>query len=367
MTNSEKLTSGVVMNIPQGIDRRVAKNGEVSYRVRIRIKGHQSFSKTFKNLTHAKQWKRITESSVEKREYVHHAVGKEKTLSDAIEKYFVEVLPYQSKNGDHIQTHLLRWKEELGFSTLSKIKSGDLSQIRDKLLAETTPRGKERSPSTVVRYISSLSHLFSVAINEWDWIKENPVKYMKKPKNAQGRTRYLSKEEAQKLLQECKNSKSSYLFTIVLIALQTGMRQGEILSLKWEDIDFDNQWIYLKQTKNDTPRTVPLTQEILKLLKHSIEKISPLVFPSPMNPEKPIDIRKAWVTALKRAKIENFLFHDLRHTTASYLAMEGYGYGQIAEILGHKSLQMTKRYAHLSHENKRLMLKTMENLCTCPT
>ena len=90
---------------------------------------------------------------------------------------------------------------------------------------------------------------------------------MKKPKNAQGRTWYLSKEEAKNLLQECKNSKSSYLFTIVLIALQTGMRQGEILSLKWEDIDFDNQWIYLKQMKNDTPRTVPLTQEILKLLK----------------------------------------------------------------------------------------------------
>ena len=367
MTNSEKLHSGVVMNIPQGIDRRVAKNGDVSYRVRIRIKGHPSFSKTFRNLTHAKQWQRVTESSVEKGEYLHHTVGKVKTLSDAIERYLAEVLPHKPKDAKNVKRHLLRWKDELGSLTLSKIRMSDLSKIRDKLLIEKTSRGKERSPSTVVRYISSLSHLFSISINEWEWVKENPVKLMKKPKNAQGRTRYLSKEEVPLLLQECKNSKSPYLFTIVLLALQTGMRQGEILSLRWDEIDFENHWVYLKRTKNDSPRTVPLSSEILAILNDSKHKLLNLVFPSPNNPEKSIDIRKSWVTALKRAKIYNFLFHDLRHTTASYLAMEGYGYGQIAEILGHKSLQMTKRYAHLSHESKRSMLKTMEDLCACQT
>ncbi|MDN3508709.1 MAG: site-specific integrase, partial [Candidatus Neptunochlamydia sp.] len=306
------------MNIPQGIDRRVAKNGKVSYSVCIRIKGHQSFSKTFKNLTHAKQWKRITESSVEKGEYVHHSVGKEKTLSDTIEKYLIEVLFHKPKDAKNINRHLLRWKEELGFSILSKIKSEDLSKIRDKLLTETTSRRKERSPSTVVCYISSLSHLFSVAINENGGLDQRKSREIhEKTKKRSRANPLLTKRRSKNLLQECKNSRSSYLFTIVLIALQTGMRQGEILSLKWEDIDFENQWIYLKQTKNDTPRTVPITQDILNLLKYSIEKISPLVFPSPMNIEKPIDIRKAWVTALKRAKIENFLFHDFRHTTAS--------------------------------------------------
>lgn len=142
------------------------------------------------------------------------------------------------------------------------------------------------------------------------------------------------------------------------------MRQGEILSLTWGKIDFDNQWIYLQQTKNDLPRTVPLSSEVHALLKrHQQERsASFLTFPSPSNPEKSIDIRAAWKSALKRANIKDFVFHDLRHTTASYLAMQGYGYGQIAEILGHKSLQMTKRYAHLSHEHKRDMLKTMETI-----
>ncbi len=278
-----------------------------------------------------------------------------------LSRYLAEVVPYKPKDAKNVKRHLMRWKKELGAFKITKMHPSHIARVRDQLLNEKTLRGKKRSSSTVVRYLSSLSHLFSIAVNEWGWIKNNPVFSIKKPKNATGRLRYLSKEEMFILLKQCKSSRNPFLFTIVLLALQTGMRQGEILSLNWGNIDFDNQWIYLQQTKNDLPRTVPLSTEMQGLLKsHRTQKTFLLVFPSPNSPEKPIDIRSAWESALKRANIHDFVFHDLRHTTASYLAMQGYGYGQIAEILGHKSLQMTKRYAHLSHEHKRNMLQTME-------
>lgn len=356
------------MNIPQGIDRRISQNGEASYRVRIRIKGHRPISKTFKNLTHAKRWKRLTESAVEKGEYLSHVIGESKTISDAISKYLLEVLPHKPKDAKNVRRHLMRWKKELSHLKIIKVSASDVARIRDQLLIEKTVRGKKRSPSTVVRYLASLSHLFSMAINEWGWIKSNPVSSIKKPKNTVGRIRYLSKEAAIHLFQSCKKSKNRFLYTIVLLAVQTGVRRGEILSLTWGNIDFENKWIYLQNTKNDLPRTVPLSSEIQDLLQtHRQEKnTSALVFPSLSDPKKALDIRSAWQHALKRADIQDFVFHDLRHTTASYLAMQGYGYGQIAETLGHKSLQMTKRYAHLSHEHKRTMLKTMENIGKCP-
>lgn len=366
MTNSHILSKGEVMNIPQGIDRRVPKSGEISYRVRIRLKGHLPVSKTFKNLTHAKKWKRLTEAAVEKGEYLKDSIGASKTFREAIDKYITEILPHKPKNAKNIRHHLERWKSELGMTNLQKVTASDIATIRDKLLSENITDDKIRSPSTVVRYLASISHLYSIAINEWGWVKENPVTKIKKPKNNSGRIRYLSKDEIPILLNACKSSKNPHLYTFVLLAIQTGMRKGEILSLKWEGIDLENHWIYLQETKNDTPRTVPISTEVFNILYERRQTGTMLVFPSPHNINVSIDIRSAWNFALKRAGITKFVIHDLRHTTASHLAIQGYGYGQIAEILGHKNLQMTKRYAHLSHESKREMLKIMEKLSECP-
>ncbi len=363
MTNTEKSQSGAVMNIPQGIDRRVTKSGEVSYRVRIRLKGHLPVSKTFKNLTHAKKWKRITESSIEKGEYFKECISTSKTLGEAVDKYIEEFLPYKPKNGRNVQQHLERWKRELGMKKVQEITPSDIAGVRDRLLTEITTNGKLRSSSTVVRYIASISHLYTVVSNEWGWVADNPVAKIKKPKNNQGRLRYLSKEEIPRLLNECKKSRNPYLHTIVLLGIQTGMRKGEILSLRWEDVDFENRWVFLQTTKNNAPRTVPISSEIIDILKARRGNGTELVFPSSHDKNTPIDIRSAWRFALKRANVNDFVVHDLRHTTASHLAMQGYGFGQIAEILGHKSLQMTKRYAHLSNESKRKMLKTMEVIC----
>ena len=255
------------MNIPPGIDRRIAKDGTVSYRVRIRHKGQPAISKTFKQLTHAIRWKRITESDVEKGKYLHHARGETQTLSKTIHRYLAEILPHKPKDARNVKRHLIRWDKELGSLALSQITPSHIAKIRDKLLKESTSKNRPRSPSTVVRYIASLSHLFSTCIHEWGYLRANPVSSIKKPRNAQGRIRFLSKEEISILLANCKKSRCRFLFTIVLLALQTGMRQGEILSLTWSDVDFDNQWIFLKQTKNNEHRTVPISKQIQTLLR----------------------------------------------------------------------------------------------------
>jgi integrase len=151
----------------------------------------------------------------------------------------------------------------------------------------------------------------------------------------------------------------------VLLALATGMRSGELLGLKKSDIDWEHDVITLNDTKNGETRSIPISGEPLELLKQHVALLhgsSSLIFPSPHRPSKPIDIRSAWEKAVKDADIHDFRFHDLSHTTASYLAMNGYSLLDIATLLGHKDLQMTKRYAHLSREHKKKMVCTMTQL-----
>lgn len=199
-------------------------------------------------------------------------------------------------------------------------------------------------------------------IKEWGWLNDNPIRKIAKPKQQPGRVRYLSTEERIHLFESCKKSRCRILYLTVLLALSTGMRYGELMGLKRSDIDWEHDVITLKETKNGEARSIPISGEPLELLKkhvHSFAPTSNLIFPSPHNPQNPIDIRSAWKKAVRGAGIEDFRFHDLRHTTASYLAMSGYGLLDIATLLGHKDLQMTKRYAHLSQEHKKKMVSTM--------
>ena len=143
----------------------------------------------------------------------------------------------------------------------------------------------------------------------------------------------------------------------------TGAGQGEILGLSWENIDLQNRRITLLRTKNGERRVVPLVGKAYELIKNLYLKLEPeghdLVFPSPNTPKQPISMRTAWETTVRKAEIENFRFHDLRHSTASYLAMNGASLLEIADILGHKTLQMVKRYSHLSEDHKADVLERM--------
>jgi integrase len=336
----------------QGIEKRTNKDGSSTYRARVRIKGHPSVSESFNSLTLAKKWKRNTESAIEQGRYQFSSLEKKHTLAELVDRYIETVLPTKPKNARNVKHHLLWWKKELGHCLLNDIKPSQIAQKRDELLAQNTFYKKPRSSTTVVRYIASLSHAFSVALKEWGWVSGNLVQKINKPRLPQGRIRFLDKSEMDRLLAVCKESNSSYLYPIVVLALSTGMRKGEILNLKWHDIDFSRNSIVIQTTKNGERRMVPLvglSNELLKNLDSNSK--SRLVFPSNKDLGIPMDIRSAWDNALLKAEIKDFKFHDLRHTAASYLAMNQASLLEIGTLLGHKTIQMTKRYAHLSNNH----------------
>lgn len=280
------------MNLPPGIDRLTLEDGTPRYRVRIRISGHKPISKSFKNLTHAKQWKRITEGQIEKGLYVSVSKADQHTVSQAIIRYRKEILPSKTKDGHNVARHLDRWEKELGHLKLSRLNPPTIAEVRDRMLNENIRPEKLRSTSTVSRYLASLSHVLSTATREWQWLHENPCLKVRKPKAPPGRIRYLSREELARLAEACKKSQNPHLYLIFLIALTTGARKSEILWLKGSDIDLEHRLFLLSDTKNNEPRTLPISEQVFELIKNRSMTRDGLLFPSLENHQQLLsDIR----------------------------------------------------------------------------
>ena len=341
-------------SLPAGIDIRITSKNVVKFRARFRRKGHPEVFKTTSDLKSAKKWLVEQDRSAFLDE-LHPNIVKDnkKTFSDAIMRYKEEELPKKGNDAKNRANHLDWFEKQLGKIKFSSIRSSD---IKDALLAlekEKAKKGIKLAPATVVRYLASLSHLFTISWKEWEWISENPVKKISKPSVSNSRQRYLTYSELNRLLTETKNSKCPILLTTTVLALSTGMRDGEIMGLKNGDIHRDQELIILRSSKNGEPRFIPLKGYAYKLvMEHFQENDKPnsLLFPSPNDPRKPYDIRFAWRVALKRANIKDFRRHDLRHTTASYHRMNGKGLHDIGTLLGHKDARSTARYAHISTE-----------------
>jgi len=234
-----------------------------------------------------------------------------------------------------------------GGNNLQEITPLDAEKYKQKRINEVLP-------NTVNRELACLKHIFSKA-KEWGKIKENPISSVKLFRVDDRRVRYLKKEEIAKLAESC----SDYLRPIVIFALNTGMRKGEILNLKWTDIDLSNRVISLVQTKNREIREIPINDTVLEILirlrKNS--KVSYVFCKKDGNPYK--DIRGGFQSALRKAGIKDFRFHDLRHTFASHLVMASVDLKTVQELLGHKTFQMTLRYSHLSRDHKRRAINTL--------
>lgn len=337
------------------IQERMGADGKKGYRVMVRLKGHAPETATFERLTDARKWAQKIEAAMREGRYFPTRESKRHTLADAIDRYQRDVLPKKKLSTQATQFLQLEWwKTRLGALPLADVRPATIAEARDVLLGEKTRQGTPRSPAAVVRYLAVLSHLFSIAIRDWEWTTENPVKNISKPKEPRGRVRFLSDEERRRLLAACAESQNTMLLDIVLIALCTGMRKGEILGLRWRDVDLDAGTLTVADSKNGESRVVPIVGEVLDRMKAraKIRRIDTnLVFPAPER-EGPVYFENAWRAAKKRAELENFKFHDCRHTAASYLLMAGASTIEIAEVLGHKTLQMTKRYSHASLKHK---------------
>jgi len=343
------------------IRKRDGKNG-VRYQAEVRREGH-SRTATFRTKSEAQKWSKKIEVAIDQGKHLPPAESKRKTVRQLLERYKENVIPRQ-KDQVNPTRHANFWIERLGHLKLNRLNRAVLVQVRDEL-------AKEKAPSTVNRYLAVISYACTLAEREWEWMESNPVRKVGRLKEPQGRVRYLSDKERVRLLKATKESEHPHLHVIVLIALTSGARRNEILDLRWKDVDLRKKRAILENTKNRERRSLTLVPQVVDELK-KLKKVRRIdddrIFVDPRAKNKPTAgyhrsgyfyFEKSWREAREKAKLKDFRFHDLRHSCASYLAMNGATTAEIAAVLGHKTLVMVKRYSHLSDEHVRGVVERM--------
>jgi integrase len=276
------------------------------------------------------------------------------TVADLLQTYERTYLPHLAPQ---TQTHhrvVFRWLcRHYGDLPLTAITPAWLRQWREELSPGHTL-------GTVRQYLVTLSGALSWVV-EHGWLVENPMRMVRRPPEPPWRVRFLSADERQRLLCACQQSANAFLYLLVVLALSTGCRRNELCRLRWPQVDLERGLVRLVTTKNKRPRTVPVTGLALTLLRaHAATQRAGVdwLFPR-ADGQRPVLIEQAWRTARQRAGLVDFRFHDLRHTAASYLAMHGASLLEIAEVLGHKKMDMTRRYAHLTDTHLRGVVDRM--------
>jgi len=337
------------------IRKRTSSDGTDVFHVQVRLRGFPTQTASFPRLTDAKRWIASTESAIREGRHFKTSESKKHTFNDLANRYAELVVPRKKHTRQDLQ-HLGYWREQLGAFLLADINSAILIEARQRL------QNGKRSDSTINRYWATLSHAFSLASTEWEWLQDNPCRKIKKFKEPRGIIRFLSEDEIDRLVNACQLNRNHDLYHAVMLSLSTGARHAEIMSLKWSQIDFRRQVITLYETKNDEIRSLSLSSFALESLQERLQTRrmdTELVFPQSNHPQRHIDLRRAFENVLKECGIINFRWHDLRHTAASYLAMNGASLAEIAEVLGHKTLAMVKRYAHLSQAHTARVVESM--------
>jgi len=251
----------------------------------------------------------------------------------------------------------------MAFKALKPFFGGQrLADISPFLIEKFKRSRKElgRSEVTINRELAFLKNLFTMAM-KWGKASENPMKQVRLFREDNGRTRFLTEEEEAHLLACC----GPYLRPIVITALHTGFRKSELLSLRWADVDFRRQTITVRAAyaKNGEARSVPMTAvltDTLKAIRINAAPTAPVFRTREGRPYR--HISTAFGTAMRRAGITDFTFHDLRHTFASRLVMGGVDLTTVKELMGHKHITMTLRYAHLAPGHKRSAIAVLDRL-----
>jgi integrase len=334
------------------------------------VKGRPPLSGTFPTRREAQRWAASLESAIREQRYDPSAEGKRRTLEEAVARYRAEIVP-SLKAGRDRELQLAWWCRYLGGHRLNELSPALIAEYRDKLPKETVTREKNgksvketitRSGATVNRYIAALSALLTVTQKQWHWTNDNVVRRVGRKSEPRGRTRWLSDEERERLLAACERSTWDGLYPAVMLALTTGGRRHEVIGLQWDQIDLKAGRAFIADSKNGESRVLPVVGPALKALKAHAKVRTlrcPWVFPNRRGDAPWWNFDRFWQTALTEAKIEGFRFHDLRHTAASYLAMNGATLGEIADVLGHRTLAMVKRYSHFADEHRQQVVGDM--------
>lgn len=266
------------------------------------------------------------------------------TLAQTLENY-LRTVSIQKKGYEQEKFRIKQLSNSfLGLINTGEITSIDIAKYRDYRLDCLNPRTRAKlSPATVKLELSLLSNVFDIARIEWGHCTDNPVKNVRKPKTPPGRDRRLTAREERKILRYCHAHVNQEVYSIVIFAVETAMRQSEILNLCWENVNLSSRIASLPETKNGTKRDVPLSLQARDMLTRLGPKSTGKIFSYTAN-----GLKSTWRLMLQRLEIDNLHFHDLRHEAVSRLFEKGtLDMMEVAAISGHKSLSMLKRYTHL--------------------
>ncbi len=281
-------------------------------------------------------------------------VGSKKTFNDMMKKFIKEHAPKVSLNMQSSYAVSLKHLRPY-------FKETNLTSISPKMISRYKVLRKEEGSAnaSINRELSMLSAAYNVAIKEWQWLKENPVSRVSKEKERK-RDRWLMGDEEERLL---VNS-PEWLCEIICFALNTGLRQGELISLEWSRVNIFNKTILIDITKNGEQRTVPLNKNALSVIEKRSKARSlknDYVFLNRNGGKvNPVSLGFTFRQALGKAKITNFRFHDLRHCCATRMAQRGVDIFMISKILGHKDIKMTQRYAHHCPDSLRSGVEALD-------
>lgn len=342
----------------------IQKRGNV-FRVRIIRKGYQTESKTFSTRIEAVKWARKIETEIDQgvikpsKTLANRMLDKQLSFGEAAEHYIknhsIHKRNCKTETGT-IRTLIRHWGKEY----VQSIDKAKVFALRDDLLS----RG--RSGDTVNHYYNAISKIYQMLQTEWSMAVENPIKGMKRLPANPSRAKRINGETETALLLACERSTSKLLKPIIQFAIETGMRRGEFMGLKWPDIDLQNRRAFLHVTKNGEPRQVPLTLKAVQILNEVKGEHPEQVFPLSMDA-----LRRYFDKAVKVAKIswcssgvnpfDDCRLHDTRHEALSRLSDAGLNVIELSHISGHKTLAMLSRYTHPSHE--AIFAKLDEKIC----
>ncbi|MDK4739390.1 site-specific integrase [Rhizobium sp. CNPSo 3464] len=314
------------------------------WQAQVRRRGMKPRCKSFDSKVEAEKWARDLESQVDRFGAAPDTkILETTTLGQLLERYQQEVSPLKRGSVQEIQRIDVLRRHELAYRTMVGLSPQDISSFRDERLRSV-------AASTTVRELAILSHVIEVAIRDWGLpLARNVVKLVRRPVIRNERKRRLEGDEEQRLLDGCAGGKIPFFKTLIILAIETGMRRGEILGLQWSDISHNRRVITLTMTKNGSGREVPLSQRAFDALTEW--KTQADVDQSRVFPMAPGSLEQAWYRLLVRAGIEGLRFHDLRHEAVSRLFERGLNVIEVSSISGHKELRMLKRYTHLSADD----------------
>ena len=307
------------------------------WQARITRQGQPHIARSFQTKQDAERWARQTETEMDRGSFINLGLAEKTTFKDVIERYILEVtLKTRSMKEDAYRLRALA-RHPIGKLSMIGLTPIKVAEYRDERL-------KVMSNSSVIRELSYFSSIINHARREWGITMVNPIPLVKKPANTPGRTRILDEDELTRLFNALKprvKNANIWILPLAQFALETAMRRGEILGLKWKDIELESQTAYIPLTKNGQSRIVPLSIAAISLLKTLPRNLDGRVFP--VNAPA---LSAAIERARNKAQLVNFHFHDLRHMAITRLAEKLPNLIELSAVSGHKSLAMLKRYYH---------------------